>query len=157
MRHGLLARAVLIDAESRERFDELVRILNETLKPNNPIEHLLIGKMAAAHWRQIRIWHLAKTGKTKTGNKRDALTSLDNSEMRFDRQFFRILDRYFRLQTFFGETNPANSSQSLPAMFSEPGFQPEITRPEPAITRPEPAISRPEPAITRNEPDETEA
>jgi hypothetical protein len=95
-KHGLLARAVLLEGESRARFEEIVRDLTDTLKPATPVEHLLIGKMAAAHWRQIRAWAVEK----QTGR------SLSDHEGRLDRQFFRALTQYQRLKNFFAETNP---------------------------------------------------
>jgi hypothetical protein len=106
LRHGLLARAVVLDGESRPRFNALVDTLNESLKPETSIDHLLIGKMAAAHWRQIRIWNREKEGHSESGDL----------EMRLDRQFFRTLDRYLKLRVpralppaltnFSKETNP---------------------------------------------------
>ena len=61
-RHGLLARVLLLEGESRDRCDELVRTLNASLNPRTSIDELLIGKMAAAHWRQMRIWTLERQG-----------------------------------------------------------------------------------------------
>ena len=96
LRHGLLARAVVLEGESRGKFDTLVCQLSEALQPQSAIEHLFIGKMAAAHWRQIRTWAIEK----RTGK------SLSDHESRLDRQFFRALAQYQRLKIFFGETNP---------------------------------------------------
>jgi hypothetical protein len=93
----MLARAVVLDGESRKRFNALVDTLNESLKPQTSIDHLLIGKMAAAHWRQIRLWNLERQGEQLPGDH----------EMRLDRQFFRTLDRYMRFRKVFSdETNP---------------------------------------------------
>jgi hypothetical protein len=63
-----------------------------------------VGKLAASHWRQIRIWNLEKEG----------AKGLGDHEMRLDRQFFRTLDRYMKLRTlsakkFFEETNLGSS------------------------------------------------
>jgi len=98
-RHGLLAKAVVLEGESEALFNELVDKLNESFKPESQIDHLLVGKMAAAHWRQIRIWELERAGEP----------NLNDFEMRLDRQFFRTLDRYVRLRTmknFFKDSNP---------------------------------------------------
>jgi hypothetical protein len=102
--HGLLARAILLDGESRARFDNLVQLLNEALKPESAIDHLLVGKMAASHWRQVRIWNLEREGEKGLGD----------IEMRLDRQFFRTLDRYLKLRawtrnSFSEETNPTST------------------------------------------------
>ena len=103
-RHGLLARAIVLEGESRDRFNDLVRRLNEALKPQTQIDHLLVGKMAASHWRQVRVCNLEREGEKTLGDH----------EMRLDRQFFRTLDRYLKLQaitakSFSGETNPRSN------------------------------------------------
>jgi len=98
-RHGLLAKAVVLEGESEALFNELVDNLNGSLKPESEIDHLLVGKMAAAHWRQLRLWEREKTGESTP----------NDHEMRLDRQFFRTLDRYVRLRTmknFFKDSNP---------------------------------------------------
>src|SRR5579872_2186828 len=77
--HGALAKAVVLHGESRQRFNTLVATLNSSLKPETEIDHLLVGKMAAAHWRQLRLWNLEKRGEK----------GCDDHEMRLDRQFFR--------------------------------------------------------------------
>jgi len=87
-RHGLLARAIVLEGESRDRFNDLVRQLNEALRPQTQIDHLLVGKMAASHWRQVRVCNLEREGEKTLGDH----------EMRLDRQFFRTLDRYLKLQ-----------------------------------------------------------
>ena len=84
-----LAQAVLLPGESRARFNELLEHLNEALQPETAIDHLMIGKMAASHWRQIRIWDQEKHGEK----------NLTDLEMRLDRQFCRSLDRYLKLRT----------------------------------------------------------
>lgn len=93
-----LARAVVLQGESAYRFQTLVEELNRVLNPENEIERLLIGKMAAAHWRQIRLWEQERRGEETSGDL----------EMRLDRQFFRILDRYvrFREKNVFAVLNP---------------------------------------------------
>jgi len=107
-RHGLLARAIVLEGESRDRFNDLLRQLNEALKPRTQIEQLLVGKMAASHWRQVRVWNLEREGEKTLGDH----------EMRLDRQFFRTLDRYLKLQavsnkndakSFSKQTNPRSN------------------------------------------------
>ena len=88
-----------LEGESHAKFDALVCQLNEALRPESAIEHMFVGKMAAAHWRQLRIWELERAGHAP----------LNDLEMRLDRQFFRTLDRYVRLRTmknFFKDSNP---------------------------------------------------
>jgi hypothetical protein len=100
-RHGLLAKAVVFEGESREQFAALLKAFCDELQPQTPIEDLLVQKMAVNHWRQERIWGQEKASaqQTQPGNTENRpaesrLTSLrDLSEMRYDRQFGRALDR----------------------------------------------------------------
>jgi len=115
---GMLASTVVLDGESRPRFHALMTSLQEELKPETPIENLLIHKMAAAHWRLMRVWGMersrASQGLRESGSPeapelpdaptRDALAfgksgvHLNEYEMSFDRQFTRALDRFERFR-----------------------------------------------------------
>ena len=88
--------------------------LQEELKPETPIENLLLHKMAVAHWRLMRVWGMERSDLSNRINDagapeslqftdaptRDALAfgksgaDLNEYEMRFDRQFTRALDRF---------------------------------------------------------------
>lgn len=111
LRHGMLARTVLLDGESRERFNALMNSLEEDLQPESAIERLLVHKMVVAHWRQMRIWGLEKAGISHEAARqqgdaitRDAIafrtsdTHMSEYEMRCDRQFSRALDRFERFR-----------------------------------------------------------
>jgi hypothetical protein len=113
-RHGDLSRTVLLKGESREGFEQLVGVIYDALKPANAFDELLIGKMAAAHWRQLRILNREKL----EGE------SLTDREMRFDRQFFRSFDRYLRFQTFSAQTNRITPAPATPALAIEPENEP---------------------------------
>jgi hypothetical protein len=108
---GLLARTVVLEGESLPRFHALMTSLQEELKPETPIENLLIHKMAVSHWRLMRVWGMERSGfsngtndtgqpELPTAPARDALAfeksggHLNEFEMRFDRQFTRALDRF---------------------------------------------------------------
>lgn len=54
--HGALARAVVLDTENKDRFHEILRSFDATYRPVGPTESLLVQKMAAAHWRLMRLW-----------------------------------------------------------------------------------------------------
>jgi hypothetical protein len=112
---GMLARTIVLDGESRPRFQALMTSLQAELKPETAIENLLIHKMAAAHWRLMRVWGMerscASEGVREAGPPespdaptRDALAfgksgnHLNEYEMRFDRQFTRALDRFERFR-----------------------------------------------------------
>lgn len=128
--HGILARTVVLNGESRLRFKELFANLTAELQPATTIECLLVQKMAVAHWRQARLWGFEKSTLDLESGKpcpaaegqniatRDALafhslagesrsnTILTQMEMRYDRQFSRSLDRLEKLR----EKRPANKN-----------------------------------------------
>ncbi len=128
LHHGMFARAILLEAESRSRFNALINLLREDLQPESPIEDLLVQKMAAAHWRQTRVWgmetaaiaHDGKTSDVTDPETRDALSfraasnQMSEYEARCDRQFERSLERFekfrvarrARLAAASGASNP---------------------------------------------------
>jgi tRNA G18 (ribose-2'-O)-methylase SpoU len=127
---GLFTQAILLKGESRERFEEIVEALRRTLKPTNPVDELLIGKMAIAHWRQVRLLIAEKdTGK-----------SHDDQEMRLDRQFFRSFDRYVRLRDFFDPPNLGTATKHNDSDPAEPETEPGEPETEPAAASTEPSL-----------------
>jgi hypothetical protein len=128
--HGMLARTVVLDVESRPRFDALMTSLQEELKPETTIENLLIHKMAAAHWRLMRVWGMERSGLSQEVNDAgpsDALAvgksgaHLNEYEMRFDRQFTRALDRFEK----FRATRTRHVQQTKTSeVINEPNNQP---------------------------------
>jgi rubrerythrin len=56
--HGLLSKKIVLEGESQEEFDELFNSYLEEHKPESPTERSLIESMAAARWRQERVWTL---------------------------------------------------------------------------------------------------
>jgi hypothetical protein len=60
-RHGILANTLILPGESEERFQELLSGLTEQFQPRNTAERACVEKMAAAFWRQLRMWALEKT------------------------------------------------------------------------------------------------
>src|SRR6266436_588897 len=56
VRHGLLARCVVLDNESRDCFDQVVTQYLECFRPANDVELGMIEEMIAAFWRQRRAW-----------------------------------------------------------------------------------------------------
>jgi hypothetical protein len=59
-RHGLFAENIVLEAEDTGRFIELVESLFEEHNPRTPTERLLVENIAAARWRQWRIWGMQK-------------------------------------------------------------------------------------------------
>jgi hypothetical protein len=54
--HGLFARCVVLENESRETFDTLMDQHVDRLRPVDGVEFGLIEEMVAAHWRMRRTW-----------------------------------------------------------------------------------------------------
>ena len=116
-RHGLLAKAIVFEGESREQFTALLKAFCDELQPQSHIEDLLVQKMAVNQWRQERLWgqekaralqasRLQESGSQETSpqqtppdtngkrQEESRIASLMNvSEMRYDRQFGHALDR----------------------------------------------------------------
>ncbi len=99
---GMLARTVVLDRESRPRFDALMTSLQAELRPEATTENPLIHKMTVSHWRLMRLWGMERSGFSNQVNDAGppdarggkSVVHLNEYEMRFDRQFTRALDRF---------------------------------------------------------------
>jgi hypothetical protein len=58
LRHGLAAKTVVLGSESQAGFDELHQAVIEQFQPRTKFESYLVLEMAAAKWRQSRIWSI---------------------------------------------------------------------------------------------------
>jgi hypothetical protein len=56
IRHGILARCIVIRGESRDAFQELMNSFVLRFQPSDEIEMNLVEEMAAAVWRTRRFW-----------------------------------------------------------------------------------------------------
>ena len=56
IRHGLLAKCVVLENESGACFDDLVAAHTERFAPADGVEFGMIEEMAAAYWRMRRAW-----------------------------------------------------------------------------------------------------
>src|ERR1041385_8748806 len=54
VRHGILARSVIIGKESAEAFAELLQSYLDSLAPRDGAERDVVEEMVAAKWRQLR-------------------------------------------------------------------------------------------------------
>jgi len=54
--HGLYAKAVVLAIESSEQYREMLDAYLLQFQPEGPVEHDLVEEMAAAKWRQRRLW-----------------------------------------------------------------------------------------------------
>ena len=60
--HGLLSTKVVLAGESQEEFDALLASLLDEHQPETPTERDFIERMAAARWRQERVWGAETAG-----------------------------------------------------------------------------------------------
>ena len=118
-RHGLLSQTVVLEGESKERFEELLLALTAELKPRTTIEASLVETMAVARWRQLRVLgmqkaefdlEMARQAVPESKPVRAAIVFrnlADNSrvldvllryEVAYDRQFFRALNLLLKLR-----------------------------------------------------------
>jgi hypothetical protein len=137
-RHGLLAKAIVFEGESREQFAALLKAFCDELQPQSPIEDLLVQKMAVNQWRQERLWGLEKARASQprglqesalqessshetppdtagTRAEESRMASLMNvSEMRYDRQFGRALDRLLQYRAALENTRKTQNQAHEP-------------------------------------------
>ena len=95
---GILARTVVLESESRDRFNQLYDSLVAEIQPVTAIETLLVQKMAVAQWRQMRLWSNEKANPEDGPNL---------WETRFDRQFDRALSTFERLRRLKHTSEPS--------------------------------------------------
>jgi hypothetical protein len=136
IRHGVLAKAILIDGESRDNLLKLCQALDEEYKPETPTEIALVTSATAARWRLIRLWMMESAGmvyeqrrQTDAEESRDPTTCAmlafrslnENSrhaelmvryESRLDRQYHRAIDRLQQIRA--AKMVSATRSQQLP-------------------------------------------
>jgi hypothetical protein len=60
LRHGAYARSIVLDAESRQRFHQLLSDLEKSIQPQNVTESSLVQDMAVARWHLMNIWAMEK-------------------------------------------------------------------------------------------------
>jgi len=62
LRHGMLAKAILLEGESLDHFQSFIRSLEETFSPVGPIEDSFVETMALSRWRQMRLVGMERAG-----------------------------------------------------------------------------------------------
>jgi hypothetical protein len=161
-RHGMLAKTIVLEGESEERFQELLLSLIAEFHPRTPAENAVIETMAAANWGLMRTWGMRKAGmdqemfrvatlapgappsvrasaahRTLADHSR-SLDLLERYETACDRQFaraFALLCKIRDRQTEtpqFFQAAPASDSK---ATFNDPPPNPNFTN-EPTPTAP---------------------
>ena len=122
LRHGLLARNVVLDEESTARFATHAAHFQRQLEPRDFVEHTLVESLITIRWRQLRVWNAeTATISEEMRNQAAGLPSIPKSvraafafralaeksrsleligrfEARFERQFTRTLNRYLQLR-----------------------------------------------------------
>jgi hypothetical protein len=74
IRHGLFADTIVLEEEKKDEFFELLHELLDEHQPATPTETMMVETIAAARWRQDRIW-----GMQKVAFDHDVSTSPDPS------------------------------------------------------------------------------
>jgi hypothetical protein len=126
-RHGMLARTIVLEGESPNRFMLLLGALQDEFQPQTCVQRSLVETMAVARWRQMRLWAIEKAGISheirqresiaensgsadqdaptraalafqNLGDKSRFLELMNRYETRYDHQFTRALDRLLRLR-----------------------------------------------------------
>ena len=104
LRHGLLARATVLENESRCGFDEMLRQYIKYFAPRDAAQESAVEQMCSAVWRRRRVWSLERDAlnldlagqASSDGNSPEFLllsryeTSIDNT---FHRSLARLLAR----------------------------------------------------------------
>jgi hypothetical protein len=123
IRHGMLARSVVLCAENADRFHQLLASFHDEYQPKGPTEQTLVEIMAVARWRLNRLWNMESAGfdyeynqqtgesaamqsPTRTSlafrilsDQSRTLDLMNRYETRLDRQFKTSLDRLTRIQS----------------------------------------------------------
>jgi hypothetical protein len=112
IKHGLLAKTVVLEGENRQLFRKLLTEFMDEFQPATAVERALVETLAVTRWRQLRLWGIEKAGLTHQMANQDqsiedeatraalafqsqmrSLELLNRYEARYDRQFNRALVR----------------------------------------------------------------
>ena len=77
MRHGLLARHIMLDNEGREGFDALFELHLERLQPADGVEFGFVEEMVSSYWRMRRAWAIETRLMQKHLDKQNGLDEID--------------------------------------------------------------------------------
>ncbi len=119
LRHGLLAKCILLDNECRDTFQIVHQYHIEKFNPADDVEHSAVEEMVAAAWRLRRLWTIEtalfdnKIGKRTDPTSRDRMAAafselaagnelnlLDRYEARLHRAYQRALSNFLALREF---------------------------------------------------------
>jgi hypothetical protein len=168
--HGMLAESIVLGCESPDRFLAVLQSLLDEFEPQTPFEESLIEAMAAARWRQMRIWSMEKANMENRMQMRAEMSSAEEEpatraamafralgddgrsldlinryESRFERQYLRAYRCFMEAQDR-RTPPPARSPQS-----SKPRLAPVLPFQPPPAPPLEPAL--PEDAAQQSAPE----
>jgi hypothetical protein len=156
-RHGMFADTIVLEAEERSQFLQLLDELFEEHQPRTRTETMLVETIAAARWRQDRIWGMQKVAfdydvaSSPSGAELNPLRAvlalrspetvrthelLLRYEIALDRQISRALLRLQQLQAR-EKTAPQERTQQPVETATQPPPAPPQMSPKPAAQNPE--------------------
>src|SRR5205085_4778645 len=62
LKHGLVAKTLVLANESQAKFDELLQSYVDRFQPKDQVEMGFVNEMVAARWRQQRLWTMQTAG-----------------------------------------------------------------------------------------------
>ena len=136
IKHATFAKTILLPGESKDSFNQLLTALYSRFHPVSPLESLIVQKMAAALWRQIRLWGYEQvriTRESATIAEAQSCNSLTADalafetlartagghptqliELRYERQFSLALSQLKRLRAMPTADDLYDSSETNP-------------------------------------------
>jgi hypothetical protein len=170
--HGLYAKGVVLPNESREQYQEILDAYQKQFHPEGPVEADLLEEMAAAKWRQRRLWAIEtdllddetaqQTYKLdEDGVGYDAITPLSfayaelsskslsflsRNESRLERVYHRALKTLLDLQRLRNQNIQKRTESQIrpPEVFPPPPTHHDSPQPETRNEQPETRNQKPE-------------
>ena len=155
IRHGLLAKTVVLSNEKAETFEALFYLLIERFSPVDDIELSAIEEMAAAHWRMRRVMSMEHSilnaailndpdGETVSAFTDPAgqatLALLQRYEARFQHMYHRALRSLALLRKLPARTPEPNEPNTTNVCNTELPEPTPIRPPQPADPPAEPPV-----------------
>jgi hypothetical protein len=97
-RHGILSNTLVLDRESKERFQTLLQNLTNEHEPSTETERVLVETMAVSRWRQMRIWGIEKNILAAEITKLEAYQPCDDYATTVAAAFRSLADNSHSLQ-----------------------------------------------------------
>jgi hypothetical protein len=168
LRHGLCAKCIVLDHESRENFLILLQQHVDLFQPANEVEFGMIEEMCAAYWRQRRAWTIETALLDKHIALQSGVTGPERMAAAFDHpaaaptlpllyretrqhlMYQRALRTLAILRTVKDPNDPSPISEHSPVgqpILAAAGFQPAIAPRTPLHRQPTSPPKRPAPNL----------